>query len=212
MDQPCATIAASPETLARQAQSGCPASFEELVRRFQSPLLAFLWRRRGSRADAEDLVQETFLRVHRTLSRYDGRRPFATWLFTIAHRLAINHHASRATQPLRLVDAGAAPLAAGDPPPDERAAAAEAADQLWGVARGLLSADQFTALWLRVVEEMNPSQIARVLGRSAVAVRVELHRARRRLQQHLSDQSVKPNPEVEHDPAPEPSRIAATRG
>src|SRR5271154_736125 len=76
--------------LARRAQAGCAASFEQLVRRFQVPLVQFLAGRTRCRADAEDLTQETLVRAYRSLQRYSSEWPFRTWLFTIAHRLSIN--------------------------------------------------------------------------------------------------------------------------
>src|SRR4051794_35378927 len=66
----------------------CDACFESLVRRFQVPLLHYLLRRTASRADAEDLVQESFLAAYKNLASYDSRWRFSTWLFTIANRLA----------------------------------------------------------------------------------------------------------------------------
>jgi DNA-directed RNA polymerase specialized sigma24 family protein len=79
----------SDEDLAGRAQEGCSASFEELVRRFQVPLLQFL-QRWAAREDAEDLVQDTFVRAYRNLHRYRSSWRFATWLYTIARRLSIN--------------------------------------------------------------------------------------------------------------------------
>ena len=67
---------------------GCAACFDELVRQFQSPLLHFLIRRLGSRQDAEDVLQETFLAAFRNLDRYQSTWRFSTWVFTIASRNA----------------------------------------------------------------------------------------------------------------------------
>src|SRR4051812_25411358 len=74
---------------------GCKDCFEELVRRFQSPLLHFLTRRLSSQHDAEDLVQETFLTAYRSLGQYDSSSRFSTWVFTIANRLAISSRRGR---------------------------------------------------------------------------------------------------------------------
>ena len=81
----------SNEDLAGRAQAGCMSSFEELMRRFQVPLLHFL-RRVGPNFDAEDVLQETFLRAFAQLDRYHSRWRFSTWLFTIARRTSINFH------------------------------------------------------------------------------------------------------------------------
>ena len=82
MNMPSGPTAKAPsdEELARCAQEGCTASFEELVRRFQVPLLHFL-RRWTTTEEAEDLVQDTFLRAYRNLHRYRPTARLATWLF-----------------------------------------------------------------------------------------------------------------------------------
>ncbi len=89
----CSPTAGPPsdEELARRAQQGCAASFEQLVRRFQVPVLQFLRQRTGA-VEAEDLVQETFVRAYENLHHYRRTWRFATWLFTIARRVSINHH------------------------------------------------------------------------------------------------------------------------
>ena len=170
-------IVTSDEELACRARQGCATSFEQLLRRFQAPLLHFL-RRRGFSADAEDLAQETFLRAYENLHRYDRRWAFSTWLFTIARRTSLNHR--RRTRPrtdTRVVDAALA----ADPAPLENIVAEESRRRLWDRAAEVLSEEQTTALWLHYVEDMPAREIARVLGRSWASVKVMLFRARKRL-------------------------------
>ena len=82
--------ARSEEDLARDARAGSLASFDELARRVQGPLVAFLGRRFPSRRDAEDVAQEALVRAWRALPSYrDGMR-VRTWLLTIAYRLAVS--------------------------------------------------------------------------------------------------------------------------
>lgn len=64
---------------------------EAIVGHFQAPLQAYLGRLCGSRELADDLAQETFVRVLANLDRFDDRFRFSTWLFTIARRLWMNH-------------------------------------------------------------------------------------------------------------------------
>lgn len=161
---------------------GCAACFEELVRRFQSPLLHYLTRRVLSRHDAEDLLQETFLVAYRNLHRYRSSWRFSTWLFTIANRLAASarrRRRERVGAAGRLVQefAGTDPLA--------NAQENEMRSTLWDAVRQILEPDAFTALWLSYVESMPADQIGRVLGRNANAVRILLHRARTRLAERL---------------------------
>ena len=77
--------------LIRRCRTGDPRAFRELVRRYERPVFSVLMRVVRTPEDAEDLAQETFVRVYRALDRYDPERPFTAWLFTIASRLAIDH-------------------------------------------------------------------------------------------------------------------------
>lgn len=83
-------MAASDESLAAQAQSGAAEAFSELVRRFQRPVYSLVVRMVRDRALAEDLSQEAFVRAWRKLASYDSKRPFRSWMFKIAHNLAID--------------------------------------------------------------------------------------------------------------------------
>jgi RNA polymerase sigma-70 factor (ECF subfamily) len=167
----------SDEELARRACDGCAVSFEQLVRRFQVPLLHFL-RRQGAGGDAEDLLQETFLRAYANLHRYRPRWRLATWLFTIARRVAINHH--RRSRPA-VVEASWEPAASDVREPCQAMVEEESRRRLWEMAARVLSADEWTALWLFYVEEMPAREIAAVLGRSWVGVKTMLFRSRKRL-------------------------------
>jgi RNA polymerase sigma-70 factor, ECF subfamily len=82
----------SDAALIKAWQSGDSGAFDRLLRRYQAPLFAYLYRRTGDRATAEDLFQETFMRVIRALPGYQERARFASWLFGIAWRLVIDHH------------------------------------------------------------------------------------------------------------------------
>jgi RNA polymerase sigma-70 factor (ECF subfamily) len=171
------------EQLACRAQQGCSASFEALVRRFQVPLLGFL-RRRFPDADAEDLVQETFLRAYQNLHRYRTSWRFSTWLFTIARRASLN--AQRKRRPR--ADSEAIESVPGDTPsPGHLADREESRRALWDLAASVLSERQHTALWLYYAEEMPVKEIARVVGRSRVAVKTMLFRARRKMLPFLED-------------------------
>jgi len=176
----------SDEQIASRAQRGCIASFEELVRRFQLPLLNFL-RQRGAGADAEDLLQETFFRAYANLHRYRRRHRAAAWLFTIARRLSINHYHRVAVLAAQASDETALQsLAAVESTPDELLAAAEDRTYLWQLAAGILSEEEMTALWLYYVEELPARQVGAVLDRSWLATKSLLSRARKKLKPRLA--------------------------
>ncbi|MBA2687006.1 MAG: sigma-70 family RNA polymerase sigma factor [Gemmatimonadaceae bacterium] len=77
-------------------------AFSELVQRYQTRLLNFVYRTVGDRERAEDLVQEVFVRVYRHLHRFDRSKKFSTWVYTIASNLAKNELRNRSRNPLVL--------------------------------------------------------------------------------------------------------------
>lgn len=176
----------SAEELACSAQAGSLASFEELVARFQRPLFRFLLLRAPSLEDAEELTQDSFVRAWQRIGLYDPRHRFSTWLFTLARRLA----ASRARRARSgATDERASELVCAVDPPALLAAREERLN-LWSLARRLLGVEQCSALWLRYAEDLAVPEIARILGRRPVTVRVQLFRARARLARHLDPQAV----------------------
>jgi RNA polymerase sigma-70 factor (ECF subfamily) len=168
-----------PDLVSRARRGSLPA-FTELVARFEDRLFNFLLRRAATRADAEDLVQETFVRAWQQIGRYDRRWQFSTWLFTIGRRLAADHgrRGAPAASP------GRGPADDGDPgaPIADR----ELCRHIWALADRVLPETQRTALWLRYAEDLSTREIARVLGKSPVMVRVTLLRARKALRRRLA--------------------------
>jgi RNA polymerase sigma-70 factor (ECF subfamily) len=77
-------------------------AFGELVRRYDNRLVNFVYRTVGDRERAQDLVQETFVRVYRHLERFDQSKKFSTWIYTIASNLAKNELRNRSRNPLVL--------------------------------------------------------------------------------------------------------------
>jgi RNA polymerase sigma-70 factor (ECF subfamily) len=82
--------------------AGDTRAFEELVDRYSTRLLNFVQRTIGDRERAQDLVQETFIRVYRHLHRFDQSKKFSTWAYTIAGNLAKNELRNRSRNPLVL--------------------------------------------------------------------------------------------------------------
>ena len=161
------------DELARQARAGSRRSFEELARRYKRRLFVYLRPRLGSDEDAEDMVQETFLKLYRNIESYDPAFRFSTWLYSSANRLAISSFRKNKVLvgSLRAEEAGTlADLGPGAGGQTDRAG-------LWEAARSL-GVSQFRALWLRYGEDLSIDEIAVALGRSRLAVRLLLHRAR----------------------------------
>ena len=88
--------------LAAEFLDGETRAFTVLADRYHARLLNFIYRMIGDRDRAEDLVQETFVRVYRHLHRYDQNRKFSTWAYTIAGNLAKNELRNRSRNPMVL--------------------------------------------------------------------------------------------------------------
>lgn len=80
-------------------------AFGEIVKRYDSRLLNFVYRTIGDRERARDLVQETFVRVYRHIHRFDQTKKLSTWVYTIAGNLAKNELRNRSRNPLVLFQA-----------------------------------------------------------------------------------------------------------
>ena len=165
---------ASAEELAVRSQNGCQASFAELVRRYGGRLLVLMQQRTGNLHDAEDLVQDTFVKAYRNIHRYQSSFRFSTWLFTIATRLADSHYRRRH------ILQGVSQATSDLPSPDTVAVDDESRENLWALARSL-STNQHQALWLRYAEDMSIKEIAKVMRKTQVSVKVLLYRARMNL-------------------------------
>jgi len=166
----------SDEILAARAADGDRAAFDTLVRRYARPLLQYVAARTGSVQDAEDIVQETFMRSYQHIDSFDGSYPLKNWLYTIAYRTAVS--AFRRKRPLVVSQETVAKLAdtPADPPGIQSG--------IWSLA-GQLKPDDYTVLWLRYKQEMKVEEIAHVMNKTQSGVRVHLHRARNRLAERL---------------------------
>jgi len=88
--------------LVQTAIAGREASFEELVRRYQRPIAAYVYRMVGDYDAALDLTQEVFIKVYNSLTRYRSEFKFSTWIYKIAHNAAIDHLRRYAVRELAL--------------------------------------------------------------------------------------------------------------
>ena len=186
------------EELAGRSREGSFAAFDELVRRFEHRIYAFVFQSCRNNTDAREITQDTFVRAFQALSQFDLAQAFAPWLFTIARHKCIDHF--RARKP---VSDDPAPEEADLNDPASLLEQREEARNIWTLARRFLPPTQFQALWLFYVEEMNVAQIANALGKTQTHVKVILLRARRSLAGHLPFLSPCPAPPVAATPRPQ---------
>lgn len=170
--------------LINRAQAGSVDAFEQLVLHYQDRLFRFLLVRAASRADAEDVLQDTFVAVFKYLRAYQPRYRFSTWLFTIALR-QLGKQRRPLSASVELLDS----VACGQAGPEQMGIDREYRLSLWQSARSCLSEVQFTALWLFYIEDMPLVEISKIMKRPASWVKVNLMRARRRLSRDLQEQN-----------------------
>ena len=179
------TLAAAART-ARAGGGGDDGVFDQLARPLRPRLVFALQRHTRCRADAEDAAQTALLKLWEKLELWDPHRPFMPWCYTVAFRCLRDQQ----RWAKRRIKAGAtSPRDRADPAPgpSDTAAADETTDRVWAIARDVLSPAAWTELWLHYGEGLTPTEIAEAMGRRAVAVRVGLHRSRKKLAPHLTD-------------------------
>lgn len=180
------------EILMAAYQSGNETAFRELFDRYAGRVYGFLLRRGGDPALAEDLSQETFLRVHRGRASYDSNRPFRGWLFTIVHNLLTDALRSRERLPRTssLDDSTSEPAAAWQVPGDvsmspENLLIAQQMNSALDRALRTLTSDEATVIMLARFEGLAYEDIAPVVGRSALATKQLAYRALKQVREQL---------------------------
>lgn len=166
--------------------SGEERAFRELVNRYQTRLLNFLYRMIGDREKAEDLVQEVFIRVYRHLHGFDRTRKFSTWIYAIAANLAKNEMRNRSRDPLGLLG-GMRTIWQGKERPLELEDTSSRPDDLFRKrqlctlveeATAQLSAHHRQVFVLRDLEGKSYEEIAEIIGTKVGTVKSRLSRAR----------------------------------
>jgi len=176
--------AESESGLLDQARGGSVLAFEEIVRRYQRRVYATAYRIVRRHQVADDVAQEAFIRAHRSLDRFDTRRPFGPWICRIAANLAVNHVRSPQAREDALPD-GHAETPSAAPGALQRVLDTEAQAML-DRALGDLPAEQRAVFCLRVFEELSYREIADALGIEMGTVMSRLSRAREKLREALS--------------------------
>lgn len=184
------------DRLLRRAQKRDPEALNDLVELYSARAFGLLYRLTGSRETAEDLLQETFLRVVRTIAEYKHEGKFEAWLFRIAANLARDHarRVKRRGWPLALEAPtdGGQPVMLGKPDSDQhdpgRALLSKEADERLHVGLQELSAMDREIILLRHYSELSFREIAEMLGIPLGTALARAHRALKRLRSTLGEE------------------------
>lgn len=172
--------------------AGHDAALNDLMERHAPVLFNFLCRMLGNEAEAEDLAQETFVRVFQARQSYQPERKFTTWLFTIAANLARSQLRSRARRPTTSLDEKPSGDGAslGETLPADQASPAQAllAEERAIAVRtavNQLPEDLREAIVLCEWQEFSMAEAATVLSTTVKGVESRLYRARQQLRERL---------------------------
>lgn len=171
---------------------GQEEALNALMDRHARRIFHFLYRILGNEDDANDLAQETFVRVYRARASYQAGQKFSSWLYTIAGNLARNHLRWRSRHPQVSLDAEsgtteqslADSIPANGPTPRQAMLATERAESVRAAVKSLPE-DMREAIVLCEWEEMAVAEAAEVLNSTPKAVESRLYRARQLLREKL---------------------------
>ena len=183
--------------LVRRCLAGDAAAWEEIVRLHNRRTYNLCYRFTNSPDDAQDLTQDVFIRIYRTLNSYDvGKGAFTTWLTTLTRNLLVDHF--RRSKQDRITDSIDASLREEDdslslsdrledpqPSPDDRLASKEA-QKMVQLALARLSPELREAVILRDLQDMDYKEIAQVLRVPEGTVKSRISRGRMELARLLS--------------------------
>ena len=179
--------------LVERAREGDAAAFEVLVKKYVPRLYGMVFNMTASHEDTDDLMQDIFLRVHRSLVRFRGDSGFYTWVYSIAVNMTLNFLKRRNRLKTLSLDGpdGTVPQAALDGLTDATDPVREAGLHELQVrlneALQRLSEDHRAVVTMFDIQGIPHAEISRILGVSEGTVRSRLHYAHKQLQAWLSD-------------------------
>lgn len=190
------TTLSDPEVVA-QARKGSEAAYRELLTRYERPVFSLVFRMVRDRETAEDLAQETFIKVLNNLDRYSPEFKFSSWLFKIANNLTIDHLRRRRVDTISIEGApdavtaesaratSIAVVSPGESPLEEL----ESKELGSAIERaiGKLRPEYRACIMLRHVDDKSYEEIAEIVKLPLGTVKTYIHRARHELRTALDE-------------------------
>lgn len=176
------------EALLRRAGAGDPVSFKEIFIRHRRDVARLVYRMLNAPSDLDDVVQEVFVQVFRSLKDFRGQSKFTTWLHRVTVNVVLMHRRSARSRPV-LTEEVPNDVVADErqPLPDE---VAERSERMQAFQRLLarLADKKRVVFVLHELEGLAPAEIAEIVGAPVLTVRTRLFYARRELEAMLNDE------------------------
>lgn len=185
---PTAAHTADDEGVLRRAAAGDAAAFREIFLRHRADVARLVYRMLSASTDLEDVVQEVFVQVFRSLKDFRGQSKFSTWLHRVTVNVVLMHRRSARSRPV-LTEEAPSDVVTDDrqPLPDEEA---ERCERMRAFRRLLarLADKKRVVFVLHELEGLSPAEIAEIVGAPVLTVRTRLFYARRELEAMLRDE------------------------
>jgi len=176
------------ERLIARAAAGEPSAFRELYDRHRTDVARLVYRMLGNRSDFEDVIQEVFVQVYKSLKDFRGQAKFSTWLHRVTVNVVLMHRRSARSRPVFADEPpGDGLLRSDDVRPDEDAERRERI-RAFGRLLDRLADKKRIVFVLHELEGIAPGEIARIVGAPVLTVRTRLFYARRELEAMLREE------------------------
>ena len=185
---------ATDSDLVATAINGQEGSFEELVRRYQRPISAYVYRMVGNYESALDLTQEIFIKVYASLRKYRSEFKFSTWIYKIAHNAAVDHLRRSSTREQSLITGSGSdqfelPIESRRLSPEQESERKERRIEIESVVRAL-PANYRELIILRHSQDLTYEEIVEVTGLPLGTVKNRLFRAREMMRQQFVNRGI----------------------
>jgi RNA polymerase sigma-70 factor (ECF subfamily) len=178
---------AAGDDLVQRCGAGDAAAFRELFRTHREDVARLVHRMLGRTEDLEDVVQEVFCQVHRSLRDFRGQARFSTWLYRVTVNVVLMHRRAARCRPVLVTGTDSLSLPAPDVLPDEQAARRSCVAAFRRLL-DRLSEKKRTVFILHELEGLPPAEVASIVGAPVLTVRTRLFYARRELATMLHEE------------------------
>ena len=178
------TVAEVDELVIR-CQAGEPAAFRELFRNHKNDVARLIHRMLGHTSDLDDVIQEVFLQVHKSIKDFRGQARFSTWLYRVTVNVVLMHRRAARSRPM-FVEAPESQVPSDRAPLPDEQVARRARIRAFNRLLDRLSEKKRTVFVLHELEGLSHEDIARLTRTSVGTTKAQLHRARQLLRRALA--------------------------
>jgi RNA polymerase sigma-70 factor (ECF subfamily) len=168
------------DDLIGRCRAGDAGAFRELFRLYRVDVTRLLQRMVGRQADLEDLLQEVFVQIHRSIKTFRAESRLSTWIYRVAVNVALMHRRAAKSRPLIIATPHEPVLLDESSPPDEELSRRRRVEALYRLL-DRVSDKKRVVYVLHELEGMSPNEISKVVGAPVLTVRTRLFYARREL-------------------------------